>query len=116
MAWETTATNFLYNQNLAAAALSYYDRRQFTYVELGDGDELWENRRIEPIIRMHDDIFETAFPSYRRGRFIMLYGNHDRKKEQPRFMERYYAHYYCEHEVPSIGSFFRIARQRRGLF
>lgn len=90
--------NFLYNQNLAAAALSYYDRRQFTYVELGDGDELWENRRIEPIIRMHDDIFETLSRLYRQGRFIMLYGNHDRKKEQPRFMERYYAHYYCEHE------------------
>ena len=90
--------NFLYNQNLAAAALSYYNRRQFTYVELGDGDELWENRKIEPVIRMHEDIFEILSHFYRQGRFIMLYGNHDRKKEQPRFMDRYYTHYYCENK------------------
>ncbi|MDE6128266.1 MAG: serine/threonine protein phosphatase, partial [Lachnospiraceae bacterium] len=90
--------NFLYNQNLAAAALSYYNRRQFTYVELGDGDELWENRRIGPVIRMHDDIFEILSHFYRQGRFFMLYGNHDRKKEQPQFMERYYTHYYCENQ------------------
>lgn len=35
------------------AALRYYNKRAFTYLELGDGDELWENRSIERIRQMH---------------------------------------------------------------
>lgn len=34
--------NFLKNQHLYLAALRYYYKRNFTYIELGDGDELWE--------------------------------------------------------------------------
>lgn len=105
--------NFLYNQNLAAAALSYYDRRQFTYVELGDGDELWENRRIEPVIRMHDDIFETLSRLYRQGRFIMLYGNHDRKKSS-RVLWSAITRIITVSMRTAIRSFFRTVWQRRG--
>lgn len=36
--------NFAANQNLCFHALQYYYDRGFTYVEIGDGDELWENR------------------------------------------------------------------------
>jgi len=42
--------NFSSNQNLYFTALSYYNKRSFTYIELGDGDELWENRRMKNII------------------------------------------------------------------
>ncbi len=38
--------NFLKNQNLYFAALNYYYEKEFSYVELGDGDELWENRSL----------------------------------------------------------------------
>ena len=38
---------------LYLAALRYYNKRAFTYLELGDGDELWENRSIERIRQMH---------------------------------------------------------------
>lgn len=86
--------NFLNNQNLVYAALSYYNCRNFTYVELGDGDELWENRRIQPIIQTHSNIFWLLSRFYCQGRFIMLYGNHDRKKEQSRFLKRFYEQYY----------------------
>ena len=36
-----TGNNFLPNQTLHLAALDYYYKRGFTYIELGDGDELW---------------------------------------------------------------------------
>lgn len=88
--------NFLKNRYLVSAALSYYNDRRFTYMELGDGDELWENRNIDRIIQEHSDIFELLSCFYRDGRFLMLYGNHDRKKEKQRFMERYYSKYYCD--------------------
>lgn len=39
--------NFLKNQHLFFAALKNYYEKGFTYIELGDGDELWENRTME---------------------------------------------------------------------
>ena len=33
--------NFIKNEHLYLAALRHYNRMQYTYVELGDGDELW---------------------------------------------------------------------------
>ena len=39
--------NFLKNQNIFFAALNDYYKKGFTYIELGDGDELWENRCME---------------------------------------------------------------------
>lgn len=38
--------NFLKNEFIYLAALNYYFNRNFIYLELGDGDELWENRYI----------------------------------------------------------------------
>ena len=49
--------NFLKNQHLYFAALKYYYRQGFTYIELGAGDELWENRHIEQIKEIHGNVF-----------------------------------------------------------
>mgnify|MGYP000394021168 CR=1 FL=1 len=38
----TSNDNFLKNQHLYFAALQHYYQNNFTYIELGDGDELWE--------------------------------------------------------------------------
>ena len=51
------ADNFLQNQNVFYGALEYYYQNGFIYIELGDGDELWENRKIKPIIDIHSDAF-----------------------------------------------------------
>ena len=44
-----TNDNFLKNEFLYLAALEHYFQKGFTYIELGDGDELWENRSIRQI-------------------------------------------------------------------
>ncbi len=88
--------NFLNNQHLFFAALSYYNKRCFTYIELGDGDELWENRSYEAIIQVHSNVFWLLSQFYCHGRFMMLYGNHDRQKEKPHFMKRFCESYYCD--------------------
>ena len=88
--------NFLNNQNLFFAALCHYNRQKFTYVELGDGDELWENRKMKTIIQMHSNVFWLLSRFYRDGRFFMLYGNHDRVKESSRYLKKYCEKYYCE--------------------
>ena len=78
----TWGDNFQANQNLFFAALQYYNRRNFIYIELGDGDELWENRNLQEIVRIHSNQFWIMGEFYKSQRFYMLYGNHDRKKEK----------------------------------
>ena len=43
--------NFLANQTVCFGALQYYYQKGFTYIELGDGDELWENRQLKTLSR-----------------------------------------------------------------
>lgn len=88
--------NFLKNQNLFFAALTYYDKEGFTYIELGDGDELWENRDMEQIIQIHSNCFWLMAKLYRENRFHMLYGNHDWVKHRQPFLSKTCDHYFCE--------------------
>ncbi|MBD5393596.1 MAG: serine/threonine protein phosphatase [Lachnospiraceae bacterium] len=80
--------NFLKNQNLYTAALQYYYRMGYTYIELGDGDELWENRSMEQIIETHSNIFRLLSRFHEQGRLHMLYGNHDIVKKDSRYTAR----------------------------
>ena len=61
--------NFLKNEYLYLAALKYYFSHGFTYIELGDGDELWENRSMCPIREMHAQSFELLSRFYAKHRF-----------------------------------------------
>lgn len=72
--------NFAHNKTIYLAALEEYYDRGFTYLELGDGDELWENKRIGEIVEIHRDVFELLGCFLRQNRLYLLYGNHDRKK------------------------------------
>jgi len=88
--------NFSNNQNLFFTALSYYNKRSFTYIELGDGDELWENRRMKNIIKTHSDAFWLMSLFYREGRLHMIYGNHDIVKKDPRYIQDTCHSFYCD--------------------
>lgn len=69
--------NFLKNQHLYFAALRYYYANGFTYIELGDGEELWENRSLAAIQEIHSDVFGLLSLFQKENRLYMLYGNHD---------------------------------------
>lgn len=88
--------NFLKDEYLYLAALRYYFDKSFTYLELGDGDELWENRSIEKIKEMHWHSFDLMAKFYAAGRFYALYGNHDMVKKNPSYLEKHFDSYYCE--------------------
>lgn len=87
--------NFLKNQNIFFAALNDYYKKGFTYIELGDGDELWENRCMEQIIEVHSNVFELLSKFYKSNRMYMIYGNHDMQKRNKKFLECHYNGYYC---------------------
>lgn len=77
-----TNDNFLPNGSSYYAALQYYYQYGFCYIEAGDGDELWENRRLWQIIEIHEDIFAQLCQFHQAGRLYMLYGNHDMQKKE----------------------------------
>ncbi|RKI81669.1 serine/threonine protein phosphatase [bacterium 0.1xD8-71] len=76
--------NFLKNQHLYFAALEHYYRQGFTYIELGDGDELWENRSMKNILDIHSNVFWLFKQFYQEDRLYLLYGNHDIVKRKKR--------------------------------
>ena len=69
--------NFVKNASIYHAALQYYYQYGFTYIEAGDGDELWENYCLEQIMEIHNDVFSKFCELNKDNRFYMLYGNHD---------------------------------------
>lgn len=91
--------NFLKNEFIYLAALNYYYPKGFTYVELGDGDELWENRSFNSIKNMHPQTFAALSKYYRHNRFYALYGNHDIVKKHSAFSKKYFSSYYCDHTL-----------------
>lgn len=84
----TANDNFLKNEPLYLAALSYYFDRNYTYLELGDGDELWENRSMECIREMHVRSFEMLEKYQKAGRMYAIYGNHDQIKKCGKFRKK----------------------------
>jgi len=74
------ADNLAQNENIYYAALNEYFNNGFTYIELGDGDELWEQSNLYLIAEAHKDTFQLLQRFYRQKRLYMLYGNHDMDK------------------------------------
>lgn len=91
----TSNDNFLKNQNLYFAALQHYYQSGYTYIELGDGDELWENRSLEQIIEIHGNVFWLLSRFRKQNRLYMLFGNHDMIKKNNNYTEKCCCTYPC---------------------
>lgn len=97
--------DFSNNQNLFFAALTFYYQKNFTYIELGDGDELWEDRRPEQIISIHSDVFWLMSKFYKKNQLYMIYGNHDMVKRRKSYISNHYRSYYNESEKKYVSLF-----------
>jgi predicted phosphodiesterase len=58
------------------AALEYYDREQFYFINLGDCEELWENT-IFGIIKHNQPLFDRERLFIERNAYCKVFGNHD---------------------------------------
>lgn len=72
--------NFLKNEMIFISALQTYYSNGYTYIELGDGEELWENRHSETIQHVHDTVYCILDKFQKSNRLYLLYGNHDYEK------------------------------------
>ena len=58
------------------AALAYYDKERFFYINLGDSEELWENLFVT-VERHNKATFQMEAKFLSRKAFIKIFGNHD---------------------------------------
>lgn len=94
---DSASDEFARNQLVLLYALNYYYNRGYTYVEVGDGDELWEHGEFRHIRLAHSDIFEAMKKFYLDKRLIMLYGNHNIFLRSKRYVKKNFYHYYDEY-------------------
>lgn len=94
--------NFSKNQNLYYVALNYYYKENYTYIEIGDGDELWENYRFSDIIYAHRDVFWLLSKFFNQGRLHLIFGNHDMVKKYSSFVKSNLYEYFDEREKKYI--------------
>ncbi len=87
------ADEFANNRNIYFHALQHYYREGFTYCELGDGDELWENLNFNMILRAHKNIYELLQLFYNENRLEMIWGNHDMVYRNPKYVKKHLSHY-----------------------
>ncbi|UWG95459.1 serine/threonine protein phosphatase [Dehalobacter sp. DCM] len=85
------------NENVYYAALTHYFNEGYTYIELGDGDELWKNKKMAEIVPVHLKTFKLLTQFYHSGRLYFIYGNHDMVKSHPNFVQKNMVQYVDEH-------------------
>jgi UDP-2,3-diacylglucosamine pyrophosphatase LpxH len=82
------ADDFAPNEALFIHALNYYLREGFSYIELGDGDELTENGNFDDILRAHKEVFLVMREFHKLGRLHLIFGNHDIIRKLPNEVRR----------------------------
>lgn len=71
------ADDFANNSNIYYHALRNYLKNDFTYIELGDGIELWENLFFNDIFEAHKNVFMLLREFHLKKKLHMIWGNHD---------------------------------------
>jgi UDP-2,3-diacylglucosamine pyrophosphatase LpxH len=71
------ADAFVRNAGLFQDVLRHYYRCGYTYVEVGDGDELWKNHKFSTIHKAHKPTFDLLHKFDMQKRLHLILGNHD---------------------------------------
>ncbi len=94
---DSVSDEFARNQNVLLHALDHYYNNGYTYVEAGDGDELWEYKEFRYIRLAHSDIFTVIKKYFDDNRLIMIYGNHNIYLKNKRYVKKNYFQFYDEY-------------------
>ena len=85
---DSLSDEFGRNKHIFYHALNYYYQHDFTYVEVGDGDELWEHPKFDVIRNAHTATFEMMKMFYDDNRFFYLFGNHNMNFSDPEYVKK----------------------------
>lgn len=101
----TPSDEFAKNQNIFLFALEFYFNNGYTYVEAGDGDELWQHSNFKEIRLAHDEVFSLLKKFYDSNRLIMLYGNHNVYLKYKDFVQKNYYKFYDDYNQEDVELF-----------
>jgi predicted phosphodiesterase len=88
------ADEFANNRNIYFHALKHYYINGYTYCELGDGDEMWENIEFKSIFEAHMNVYNLMAQFYSEKRLYRLLGNHDMVYKNKRYVEKHLYSYF----------------------
>lgn len=88
------ADDFANNRNIYFHALKHYFAEGFSYCELGDGDELWENLSFESIFNAHKNVYMLMKLFHEQERLHMIWGNHDMVYRDPSYVKKNLSTYF----------------------
>ncbi|WGD35523.1 metallophosphoesterase family protein [Olleya sp. YS] len=88
------ADDFSNNRNIYYHALKHYYVEGFSYAELGDGDELWENISFKSILEAHKNVYELMSLFHKKERLHMIWGNHDMVYRHPDYVKKNLSTYF----------------------
>tara|TARA_R110001583_G_scaffold14425_2_gene60308 strand:+ start:342 stop:1232 length:891 start_codon:yes stop_codon:yes gene_type:complete len=88
--------DFTHNGTIYYHALRNYFNDDFTYIELGDGIELWENSNFNEIFKAHKNNFLLLREFHLKNRLHMLWGNHDMVLRKDKKVAKLLASYFDE--------------------
>ncbi len=94
---DSVSDEFTRNQAVLVHALDYYYNQGYHYVEVGDGDELWEYTDFKTIRLAHGDVFTVMKKFFDDKRMLILYGNHNNYLKNRNYVRRNYYKYYDEY-------------------
>ena len=92
------ADDFAPNENIFLHALKQYDEQGFTYFELGDGDELWENKKFPEIFQAHKEVYLLMSKMFKANRLHLIHGNHDIEWKNEEKISESLFHYFADKE------------------
>jgi len=102
------ADEFFNNENLYISALNHYYNEGYTYIEIGDGDELWENKKLSDIMNAHPNVFQLLKQFHQEKRLYFIYGNHDMVKQSMNYVKANLYEYYNKQEKRELPIFENI--------
>ena len=88
------ADDFANNRNIYMHALNQYYKNDFQYIELGDGDELWENLFFKDIIEANKNVYLLLKKFYEKKKLHMIYGNHDMVYRNANIVKKNFSEYF----------------------
>lgn len=105
---------FTKNQTSYIFAMEHYLKNGFTYIEAGDGDELLEQKKFKIILDAHHKAFDVIKEFFDKGKYILIYGNHNIYLKNPKYVKKNYFYFYDEYKEVEY-EFFKDIEPIEGL-
>ncbi|WP_339834983.1 metallophosphoesterase [uncultured Flavobacterium sp.] len=99
------ADDFANNRNIYYHALQHYHKEGYSYIELGDGDELWENMFFKDIFEANKNVYLLMQKFFNENRLHLIFGNHDFVYKNPNVVKRLLTEYFDTKEGKNVPLF-----------